>query len=405
MRFFLTSEQQMIVDTARRFAQEEIKPLVPQMDQNPIPGQFPIKELHHRYAELGLFGMFVPQQYGGMGLDFWTAALVNIELAKAICTAGVYHAAGNVPPALFCKLGTEEQKQTIVPAVIRGDMKLAFCFTEPDTGSNPAMLKTRATIDGDEYVLNGAKRFITNAHHAHLAIIFAKDWNNDVSLFITETDRKGFSVTKSWDKMGVRGLDLSDVYLEDVRIPKKNILGEPGSKFPELRWTMTLGKFFLACQCVAIMQRALDVSMEYASTKIIKIDQPQITAQAIRMYLAEMAIRLEASYLMLKQQADLMDKGIDVIKESAMVKQFCADNAIEVTRMGLEIHGPYGYMKDYEIERLYRDARAYTLLEGTSPLQKEIITSRLEKEYFGGKIASKTASKTAAPQGKEKAKV
>jgi alkylation response protein AidB-like acyl-CoA dehydrogenase len=398
MRFELSSEQEQIVATARKFAQEEIKPLVKGMDENPIPGQFPVKELHHRYAELGLFGMFVPQKYGGMGLDYWTSALVNIELAKAICSAGVYLAAGNVLPALLCKIGSEEQKQAIVPAVCRGEKKLAFMFTEPDTGSNPAMMKTRVTIDGDDYIINGTKRFITNAHHADIAIAFARDWNNDISLVLVETNRKGWSVSGGWDKMGVRGLDLSDVYMEDIRVPKKNMLGEPGGKFPELRWTMTLGKFFLACQCVAIMQRALDVSMEYASTKIIKIDQPQIAAQAIRMYLADMAIRLEASYLMLKQQADLMDKGVDVIKESAMVKQFCADNAIEVTRMGLEIHGPYGYMKDYEIERLYRDARAYSLLEGTSPLQKEIITSRLEKEYFGGKVTSKTA----APQGKAK---
>lgn len=378
MQLPATEEQRRVQETVCRFAREEIAPRVPEMDRT---GKF-AEELHPRFTELGLFGLLQPEQHGGAGLDHLTLGLVQVEIATVSVAMAMYLQSQEVLTYQLSRLGTEEQKTAYVVPVVRGEKLGCFAFTEPDTGSDANALKTRAVVDGDEYVIDGQKRFITNAPRAAFGIIFAKDWEDDVSLFIVEADRPGWSVSEPWEKMGHRGVDLADIYLDSVHIPRTNLLGGQGGKFRDLRRAMTLGKFCLSAQCVGIMQAALEAATAYADTRVVR-GQRLAKMMSIRALLAEIATRLEASRQLVYDLGQLLDEGKDTIKEAAITKLFASQAAIDVTRMALQVHGSYGYMRDYPIERLYRDARGYELFEGVSEIQREIIVSLLEREYYG----------------------
>ncbi|MEE8471139.1 MAG: acyl-CoA dehydrogenase, partial [Dehalococcoidia bacterium] len=285
---------------------------------------------------------------------------------------------GNVTCDRFNKLGTEEHKQQYMIPICEGKKVVCFAFTEPDTGSNPKMIKTTAKSSGDGYTLNGTKRFITHGTFADAALIFAKDDDGDISLFIVEADRPGFSTDKKMDKLGLRGTELCDLIMEDVHIPKENLLGGKGGKFDALKDAMTTGKMCLSAQCVGLMQASLDEAIKYSMHRM-HVDEPIFDLQAIHWLLAEMASRLEAARWLTYRAAFLKDAGLDTIREMAKTKLFVTQTAVDVCRFGMQVHGAYGITKEYKIERLFRDAKMYELLEGTSEIQRELITKRLPR--------------------------
>jgi len=374
VNFSLTEQQEMFQKEVRKFAEAELTPLVDIMDkQNDFP-----HEIRPKLATMNLYGIPFDPEYGGAGSDYVSLVLAMEEVAKVLAPLAIHMQLGNVTCDRFNKLGTEEQKKEYMIPICEGKKVVCFCFTEPDTGSNPKMIKTTARLDGDGYVLNGTKRFITNAPFANAALIFAKDDEGDISLFLVEADRKGFSTDKKMDKLGLRGTELSDVILDDVRIPKENLLGGKGGKFDALKDAMTIGKMCLSAQCVGLMQASLDEAIRYSMHRM-HFDEPIFNLQAIHWLLAEMASRLEAARWLTYRAAFLKDQGMDTIKDMAITKLFVTQTAVDVCRWGMQVHGAYGISKEYKIERLYRDAKMYELLEGTSEIQRELIVKRLPR--------------------------
>jgi len=374
VNFNLTEQQEMFQKEVRKFAETELTPVVDIMDkQNDFP-----HEIRPKFAAMDLYGIPFDPKYGGAGSDHVSLVLAMEEIAKVLAPLAIHMQLGNVTCDRFNKLGTEEQKKEYMIPICEGKKVVCFCFTEPDTGSNPKMIKTTARLDGDSYVLNGTKRFITNAPFADAALIFAKDDDGDISLFLVEADRKGFSTDKKMDKLGLRGTELSDVILDDVRIPRENLLGGKGGKFDALKDAMTIGKMCLSAQCVGLMQASLDEAIRYAMHRM-HFDEPIFDLQAIHWLLAEMASRLEASRWLTYRAALLKDQGIGTIKDMAITKLFVTQTAVDVCRWGMQVHGAYGISKEYKIERLYRDAKMYELLEGTSEIQRELIVKRLPR--------------------------
>ena len=374
MNFNLTEQQEMFQKEVRKFAEAELTPLVDIMDkQNDFP-----HEIRPKLAAMNLYGITFDPEYGGAGSDHVSLVLAMEEIAKVLAAIAIHMQLGNVTCDRFNKLGTEEQKKEYMIPICEGKKVVCFCFTEPDTGSNPKMIKTTARLDGDGYVLNGTKRFITNAPFADAALIFAKDDDGDISLFLVEADRKGFSTDKKMDKLGLRGTELCDVILDDVHIPRENLLGVKGGKFDALKDAMTIGKMCLSAQCVGLMQASLDEAIKYSMHRM-HFDEPIFELQAIHWLLAEMASRLEAARWLTYRAAFLKDQGMDTIKDMAITKLFVTQTAVDVCRWGMQVHGAYGISKEYKIERLYRDAKMYELLEGTSEIQRELIVKRLPR--------------------------
>jgi len=374
VNFNLTEQQEMFQKEVRKFAETELTPLVDIMDkQNDFP-----HEIRPKLAAMNLYAIPFDPKYGGAGSDHVSLTLAMEEVAKILAPLAIHMQVGNVTCDRFNKQGTEEQKREWMIPISEGKKLVCFCFTEPDTGSNPKMLKTTARLDGDSYVLNGRKRFITNAPFADAAFIFAKDDEGDISLFLAEADRKGFSTEKKMDKLGLRGTELCDVVLDDVRIPKENLMGGKGGKFDALKDAMTIGKMCLSAQCVGLMQASLDEAIKYSMHRM-HFDEPIFDLQAIHWLLAEMASQLEASRWLTYRAAFLKDQGMDTIKDMAITKLFVTQTAVDVCRWGMQVHGAYGISKEYKIERLYRDAKMYELLEGTSEIQRELIVRRLPR--------------------------
>lgn len=374
MDFNLTEEQEMFQREVRKFAEAELTPVVDIMDKE---NNYP-HEIRPKLVEMNLLGIPFDPKYGGAGADHMSLVLAMEEVAKVLAPMAISMQVGNVTSDRFDKLGTEEQKQEFMVPICEGKKVVCFAFTEPDTGSNPKMIKTRARSDGDSYVINGTKRFITHGTFADAALIFAKDDDDDISLFIVETDREGFSTDNKMDMLGLRGTDLCDLIMEDVRIPKSNMLGGKGGKFDALKDAMTIGKMCLSAQCVGLMQASLDEAIRYSMNRM-HFDEPIFDLQAIHWLLAEMASRLEAARWLTYRSAFLKDQGIGTLKDMAIAKLFATQTAVDVCRFGMQVHGAYGISKEYKIERLYRDAKMYELLEGTSEIQRELIVKRLPR--------------------------
>jgi len=371
--FNLTEQQEMFQKEVRKFAEAELTPLVDIMDkQNDFP-----HEIRPKLAAMNLYGIPFDPKYGGAGSDHVSLILALEEIAKILAPLAIHIQLQEVVNDRFNKLATEEQKLQWMIPICEGTKVGCFGFTEPDTGSNPKMLKTTAVEENDCYVLNGTKRFITNAPWADVMCVFAK-LEGDISLFFVETDLPGFSTSPKMDKLGLRGTDLSDVILEDVRVPKDHLMGGKGGKFDALKDAMTIGKLCLSAQCVGLMQASLEEAIKYAMTRM-HFDEPIFNLQAIHWLLAEMASRLEASRWLTYRAAFLKDQGIDTIKDMAITKLFVTSTAVDVCRWGMQVHGAYGISKEYKIERLFRDAKMYELLEGTSEIQRELIVKRLPR--------------------------
>ncbi len=373
MDFNLTQQQEMFQKEVRKFAEAELTPLVEIMDgQNDFP-----HEIRPKIAAMNLYGIPFDPKYGGTGADHLSLVLALEEIAKVLAAIAIHIQLAHVVNDRFNKLATEEQKMEWMPKLCDASKVGCFGFTEPDTGSNPKMIKTVAVEEADSFVLNGTKRFITNAPWADVMCVFAK-LEGDISLFFVETDRPGFSTSPKMDKLGLRGTDLSDVILEDVRVPKDHLMGGRGGKFDALKDAMTIGKLCLSAQCVGLMQASLEEAIKYAMNRM-HFDEPIFELQAIHWLLAEMASRLEASRWLTYRGGFLKDQGMDTIKDMAIVKLFVTQTAVDVCRFGMQVHGAYGISKEYKIERLFRDAKMYELLEGTSEIQRELIVKRLPR--------------------------
>jgi len=371
--FNLTEQQEMFQKEVRKFAEAELTSLVDIMDKQ---NEFP-HEIRPKLAAMNLYGIPFDPLYGGAGSDHVSLVLAQIEIAKVLAPLAMHMQLQHVVGDRFNKLATEDQKLEWMIPICEGTKVGCFGFTEPDTGSNPKMLKTTAVEESDCFVLNGTKRFITNAPWADVMCVFAK-LEGDISLFFVETDLPGFSTSPKMDKLGLRGTDLSDVILEDVRVPKDHLMGGRGGKFDALKDAMTLGKLCLSAQCVGLMQAALEEAIKYAMTRM-HFDEPIFNLQAIHWLLAEMASRLEAARWLTYRAGFLKDQGIDTIKDLAITKLFVTSTAVDVCRWGMQVHGAYGISKEYKIERLFRDAKMYELLEGTSEIQRELIVRRLPR--------------------------
>lgn len=379
MDFVLTEEQELVRRTAREFAKKEVEPIAKQIDETGEPPLDVLKKL----GQLGYLGMSVPQAYGGSEADVISYVIVMEELSRACASTStavsVQNSLVNDPIVLF---GNEAQKRKYLPQLASGRAFGAFGLTEPEAGSDPGAMKTSAVADGNYYILNGTKRFITNAAFADIFIVFAATnpaaGNKGVSCFIVEHGMPGFTVGPEEDKLGIRGTSTCELIFEACKVPRENLLGDENQGFKIAMITLDGGRIGIAAQAVGIAQAALDEALKYAQERQA-FGKPISEWQAIQFKLADMATLLDAARLLVYKSAWKKQQKQDYILESSMAKLFASEIAQKVVDEALQIHGGYGYIKDYKVERLYRDVRITRLYEGTSEIQKLIIARSLLK--------------------------
>lgn len=374
MDFSLTVEQEMIRNTAKEFAEKEIEPLAGRIDkEDRIP-----KDVIRKMATKGFYGIPFPVDFGGVGADYISFVMVLEQIAQASAgVAGTIGAQALAEIATY-KYGNEKQRQKYLVPLLKGEKIGCFAFTEAGTGSDPKAIATKAKLEGNEYILNGSKLLISNSPMADIAIIFAKDSERDnrVSAFIVDARKEGFTIGKREDMLGNRGLEVAEIILNNVRVPKENMLGEGGDGYGILLTTISYGKVGTSAVTLGVMQAALHESMNYAKVRTQK-GRSIAEFQTIQWLLAEMSTKIEAARWLVYRTAFLLSQDANVMKESAMTKLFVSEVADEVVRNAMQIHGAYGYTKDFKVERLYRDARALGIIEGVSEMQRVIIASQL----------------------------
>lgn len=380
MNFGLTNDQKMLQKEVRNFAETELKPLASEID---VSGEFPSENIK-KLAEMGLMGIIVPEKYSGSEFDFISLAIAIEEISRVCASTGVIVAVNNSLVSYpILQFGNEEQKQKYLPPLCIGEKIGAMGITEPNAGSDVAAMEATAKLNGDHYILNGTKRFITNGTAADTFVVFAytdKDAGyKGMSCFIVERDLEGFSLGKHEDLMGIRATGNCELIFEDVKVPKENLLGKKGDGFKICMNTLDVSRIDIGAQGVGIAQAALDESIKYSKERKT-FGKPICHHEMIQNMLAEMATKIQAARLLVYYVGYLKDKGVKRFsKESAMAKYYAADIAVDVTRKAVQIHGGYGYTKDYPVERFYRDARILELYEGTSEIQKIVIARDLVK--------------------------
>jgi butyryl-CoA dehydrogenase len=378
----LTEEQKMLRDLCRQIAEEKIKPKSRELDEKE---EFPW-EIIRILAQSDLFGLCIPQEYGGMGGGLLDLCIATEEISRVDGGVASSYAAsflGMFPILLF---GTEEQKKTYLPPLASGKKIAAFALTEPEAGSDASAVKTEAKKEGDYYILNGTKHFITNGGEAEIYTIIAitdrKKGARGISAFIIEKDMKGFTFGKKEEKMGIRTSSTRELIFNDVKVPSKNLLGErEGIGFIATMKTFDQSRPGVAAQAVGIAQGALELATEYAHSRV-QFGKPISAFQGIQWMLADMATKVEAARSLVYAVASMVDRGIkDVGGASAAAKLFASDVAMEVTTNAVQIFGGYGYMRDYPVEKFMRDAKITQIYEGTNQIQKNIIALSLIKKY------------------------
>jgi len=380
MDFRLTEEQKMIQQTIREFAEGELKPVAAELDHT---GNFPT-EIIKKLAELGFMGVPFPEKYGGAGLDYISYAITVEELSVACASTGVIvsaHTSLCCDPIYFA--GTEEQKQKFLTPLASGKKIGCLGLTEPSAGSDAANIKTTAQLDGNQWVINGTKLFITNAAQAEIAVITAMTDKNaghkGISTFIVEKGTPGFKVGKIEDKLGIKASSTAELIFEDCRIPKENLLGPLGGGFKIALQTLDGGRIGIAAQAVGIGRASLEVSTKYAKERV-QFNKPIAELQAIQWMLADMATEVDAARLLTWRAAAMKSAGERYSQQSAMAKLFASETATRAAHKAIQIHGGYGYTKDYPVERFYRDARITEIYEGTSEIQRLVIAANLLKQ-------------------------
>ncbi|HZG70342.1 MAG TPA: acyl-CoA dehydrogenase, partial [Chondromyces sp.] len=378
MELRFTEEQEMMRKMVKDFAEKEIAPFVEKMEE----GVFP-REILNKMAELGLMGITIPEKYGGSEMDFTSYIIAIHELSKVSATVGVIlsvHTSVGTNPILY--FGTEEQKMKYVPKLASGEYLGAFCLTEPGAGSDAASLKTRAVKQGDHYIINGTKVFITSGGEANTYIVFASTnpeaGSKGISAFIVEKDTPGFIVGKDEQKMGLHGSRTVQLTFEDMRIPAENLLGEEGQGFKIAMGNLDVGRIGIAAQALGIAEAALEKAIHY-STERHQFGKPIAAQQGLAFKLADMATNVEASKLLVYRSADLRAKGLPCGNEASMAKLFASRTAVETAIEAVQVHGGYGYTKEYDVERFFRDAKVTEIYEGTSEIQRLVISKHLLK--------------------------
>ncbi|PGM72109.1 acyl-CoA dehydrogenase [Bacillus cereus] len=379
MHFKLSEEHEMIRKMVRDFAKNEVAPTAAERDEEE---RFD-RELFDQMAELGLTGIPWPEEYGGIGSDYLAYVIAIEELSRVCASTGVTLSAHtSLAGWPIFKFGTEEQKQKFLRPMAEGKKIGAYGLTEPGSGSDAGGMKTIAKRDGDHYILNGSKIFITNGGIADIYVVFAltdpESKQRGTSAFIVESDTPGFSVGKKESKLGIRSSPTTEIMFEDCCIPVENLLGEEGQGFKVAMQTLDGGRNGIAAQAVGIAQGALDASVEYARERH-QFGKPIAAQQGIGFKLADMATDVEAARLLTYQAAWLESEGLPYGKESAMSKVFAGDAAMKVTTEAVQVFGGYGYTKDYPVERYMRDAKITQIYEGTQEIQRLVISRMLTK--------------------------
>ncbi|MYL51866.1 acyl-CoA dehydrogenase [Pontibacillus yanchengensis] len=378
MDFSLTKEQEMTQKMVRDFAQEVIAPRAVELDKN---SEFP-KDIFDEMGKLGILGIPFPEKYGGAGGDTLTYALAVEEIGRVCAGTGLsYAAAVSLGASPIYYFGTEEQKQEYLVPLAKGEALGSFGLTEPNAGSDAGGTQTRAELDGDEYVINGEKSWITNAEYARNITVTAVTGKDDkgksiISAFIVPQGTKGMKINSNYDKMGVRASNTSEIVLEDVRVPRENVLGDPEKGFNQFLYTLDGGRISIAALAVGIAQASLDKALAYAKERK-QFGRSISKFQAIQFKLADMAMEVDLARNMVMKAAWLKDQGKPFKKESAYAKLFASETAFRSANQAIQIHGGYGYMREYEVERYLRDAKLLEIGEGTSEIQRLVISREL----------------------------
>ena len=378
MNFELTSEQQMIKDMVRDFAENEIKPKADEIDRT---AKFP-EEIFKKMGELGILGIPFPEEYGGSGGDTVSYAIAVEEIGRACGSTGLsYAAAVSLGASPLYYFGTEEQKQEFLTPLAKGEALGAFGLTEPNAGSDAGGTRTKAVEDGDDFVINGEKCFITNASYSRTIIVTAvtgkrDDGKNIISAIIVPTDTPGLTIRNNYEKFGNRGSDTCEIILEDVRVPKANLLGDPKKGFSQFLYTLDGGRISIAALSVGIAQAAYESALNYAKERK-QFGKPISKFQATQFKLADMAMEIELARNMVLKSAWLKDHNKPFTKESAYAKLFASEMAFRTCNQAIQIHGGYGLMREYEVERYLRDVKLMEIGEGTSEIQRLVIARQL----------------------------
>lgn len=380
MQFELTEEQMMIRDAAREFAQNELKPGVIERDEKQI---FPAEQIK-KMGELGFLGMMVDLKYGGAGLDAISYVLVMEELSKVDASASVVVSVNN---SLVCygleKYGTEYQKEKYLKPLASGEQIGAFCLSEPEAGSDATSQRTTAVDMGDYYLLNGTKNWITNGGSASTYLVVAQTdpakGHRGINVLIVEKGMEGFTIGPKENKLGIRGSDTHSLMFTDVKVPKENRIGEDGFGFKFAMKTLEGGRIGIAAQALGIASGAYELALAYSKERKA-FGKPIADHQAIQFKLADMATEIEAARMLCLKAAWLKDQGQSYARASSMAKLFASEVAMKTTVEAVQIHGGYGFVKEYHVERLMRDAKITQIYEGTSEIQKIVISRDILKD-------------------------
>lgn len=381
MNFELPEDIKALKSVVRDFIDNEVEPqamVIEEKDEIPA-------DIMKKAKELGLFGLSVPEEYGGLGLSMVGKVAILEELGRThngfTTVIGGHTGIGGVG---IVEMGTEEQKRKYLPDMATGDRIGAFALTEPEAGSHASNLKTTAVRKGDKYILNGRKHFITNATIADIFTVMAvtdpTKGPKGITSFIVERDTPGLIIGKKEKKMGLRGSHTAEIIFEDCEVPAENVLGEEGQGYVNALKILANGRAGMAARNLGSSQKLLEMSLEYAHTRV-QFGKPIFEQQIIQHYLAEMALEIEALRSFTYRVAWMVDQKMNVIKEAAMVKLLGSETYNRVADKAVQIHGGLGYIKEYPIERFYRDARITRIYEGTSEIQKNIIAAQLHKQY------------------------
>lgn len=378
MRFELTEEQRMIRDMVRDYARGELAPKAGWRDET---GTYPVEE-YRKMAELGLLGMNVPEEYGGAAVGVVAYSLGIMEISKGDASVAVGMAVTNMVAEAICKFGSEMLKKRYVPLITSGEaIAGAFALTEAAAGSDAGALKTSAVRDGGEWVLNGAKQFITSADHAGVIVVWARTdkkvkGSGGISTFLVPKDAPGLIMGKKENKMGLRGSSTLEVVFDDCRIPYDHLLGDEGRGFPVAMMALDGGRVGVASQALGIGYAALEDARDYALERK-QFGRPIAKNQAIQWKLADMATELDAARLLTLRAAWLKENDRYFTREASMAKVYATETANKVCGEAIQIHGGYGYVKEYPVERYYRDCRVTTIYEGTSEVQRMVIAREI----------------------------
>jgi alkylation response protein AidB-like acyl-CoA dehydrogenase len=381
MDFLLNKEQEVLKDSVKNFAEKEIRPRIKESDEK---GEWP-EELTKKLGEMGLLGIIIPSEFSGAGYSNVDYVIILEEISKVDPSVGLVVAAHNSLCSNHINLfGNEEQKKNYLTRLASGQTLGAWGLTEPEAGSDAAALKTKAVKDGNQWVLNGTKRFITNGTLAEIHVVMAatdpEKGRKGISSFVLEKGMKGFSPGKKEDKLGIRSADTSELILEDVRVPAENMLGGEGEGYRQAMAILDGGRVSIAGFSLGIAAGALESSLKYAKERV-QFHQPIGNFQAIQWMLADGFTELEAARLLTYKAAFIEDQGKKVPKESAMAKLFASELAVKSSSMAVQIFGGYGFTKEYPVEKFYRDSKLATIGEGTSEIQRWIIAQKVLSEY------------------------